>query len=317
MIFSDSLLSPVHVEKRTTDRLNKSIAIKPEAFMSMMTANGYDRRISNPWLVNACAEALQKYTHADVQIASVYLERDSILKIDHKSRQLAKVSDQELLEADVESLIGSRAIIKIVAHGLNDQIHPSVCISLNQEGEEIALGENVEICDNFTIFGAERYHSTFSRHANRMQRHLSAIELLESINKLFPQTEALLEHDLKLIEHLKSQVVPRAGWYQFTGELFGRIHFVNRMRLERRISQLPREIKELPVTATLLANIVAEAESPSHSAYEWEGDLSNKWNVLNYGTELLKVEQGISPSLVLESNFQWADLVLNRTFSTN
>lgn len=315
MQFSDFVLSPVNLEKRTTDKMGKSIAIKYEAFMAMMTANGFGRRISNPWLVSACMEELQRNTRANVEISSIFIERESILKIDDENRQLIKVTDQELLEAEVESLIGSRVIIKIVAHGLHDEIFPSLAISLNEDGEEIALGENVSICNNFTIFGADRYHSTFARHADNTKQRLSTTELREVINKLFPKTEVFLEDDLKLIENLKSQPVTRPGWYQFTGELFGQIHYVNRMRLARRIKELPREVKELPITATILADIAAEAEAPAHVEYSWEQDRSNKWNVINYGTELLKVEHGISPRTVLENNFHWTDMVMKRNFS--
>lgn len=311
MLFRDYILSPV--ERRTTDKLNKSIQIQPEGFLQMLTNNSYDRRFTNSWVVEECLEQFQKHVpSATVEISEVYVERKSIQRIDE--RQLTLVTDEELLDSPSNSLIASKAIVKIQAKGLSDSYNPALAIHLTDKGESVGFGGNVTVCNNFTILNPDRLFSTFQRHRNRTKERMTTKELTEQLVDLFPSTELILTEELGLIEELKQSVVTRPQWHSFSGALFGRIHYVNRMRLDRQIATVPAEVKALPITAAMMAEISAEGESPSYNVYEWDGELNNKWSLINFGTGKIKVENGANPMTVLQTNLDWTKMVMAAEF---
>lgn len=315
-MFADYLNTPI--TKRTTDSVGRTLNIKPEGFLKMLTYNDVDRRFSNPWLVRACYEALQQHANgAEVVITEIHLERSSLLKIDEKNQQVVKVTDEELLNAPIDKLIGQRAIIKMEVQGWTEDYVPAIAISLSEKGEEIAFGGSVSICNNFTILSSDRYLSTYRRHRDRSRQRMTTQELLTEIGELFPQTEKIFEEDLDRIDALKAQPVSKAQWQQFVGGLFSQIHYVNRKRLNRQIASVPAKLKDLPITAGMLANISAEAVEPAHATYEFVDGYTNKWNCINYGTEQVKTEHGVSPNAVLETNANWTQLVLAHDFSKN
>jgi hypothetical protein len=287
---SNYILSPVNLQQRTTDRLGAALQISPEAFPRMVTRNGLDRRIGNPWLVEACATALQDAMPTSrVTIGSVHVERKSLCAINMGTRQLVELSDVELLATDVNNLIASRAIVTVDVQGLDAEFRPTLAINISPEGEEVAFGTTVDICTNFTIFSADRRFSTFQRHRDRTRPRLTTNDLLTQINGLIQSTEDILEGDLQEIDALRHQPVTRSQWHELAGELFTQVHYVNRQRLARNISALSAEEKALPVTASLLADIVAEAKQPTHEVYAWDGELSNRRNLVNFGTEQIKL----------------------------
>ena len=249
----------------------------------------------------------------EVEIEAIHVERKSVLKLDKEKRLLLEVNDDELLQSRPNQLVASKAIVKMNVNGLNKEYSPSVAIALDSKAEEIAFGTNVKICSNFTIFSADCRFST----RERTKKRLITQELLEMINKLIPNTEKHFEQALERIDSLTKQVVTKAQWNQFIGEWFSKIHYVNRMRLARIISKVPKEIKELPLTAALLAEICAEAIEPSHSIYDWEGEITNKWNCLNYGTEIIKASRGLATQAVIDNNIRWTSLLLGYNFSDN
>ncbi len=300
-------------QQKETPNLTKVLQVEPTAFLNMFTYNDVNRRHSNSWLLEACIENLSKHVKGGfVNINSIYIERNSILKVDQTKKQVQKVTDAELLETSPKNLVCNRAIIKIEVEGLSQDYFPAIAINLNEHGEEIAFGGNVKICNNFTILSAERRFSTFEK-----RKKISTNELLEQVKKLFPKTEKILAKDLKQIEQLKQTPVTRKQWNGFVGKLFGQIHYVNKMRLARRIAEVPNEIKALPITANLLAEITAEGYKPSYNSYEWEENVSNKWKVLNFGTEKTKAIHGISTKSVLDVNANWTKTVLDYNFSNN
>ncbi len=318
-MFSDYLISPV--VQKSSYKLGKTIALSSEGFEKMLTFNEVSRRFSNPWLVNRCRDRLQKYIgNADVNITQIHVERSSLMKLDSDNRQLLKVDDDELLNADISNIVGRRAIIKMEVKGFTDEFHPAVAISLSELDETVAIGGSVNICSNFTIFSKDNRfftHSRHSRHTNGGVSRMTTDELLKELEKLFPKTEERLEQEIDFIEDLKKQQVSEKQWNAFVGQLFSRIHYVNRKRLRKEIAAVPKELKELPITSSLLADVVAEAIEPAHSVYNFVDGMTNKWNCINYGTEQIKTEHGHSPKLILEANSNWTELVLNHHFGSN
>lgn len=304
------------VQKPNNVTIGSTIPIDWDGFKRMLTYNNVNRRFSNPWLVESCLTKLQKRFNGSVEVSQIHVERRSLLKIDAKNRQLVKMSDNELLETNIESIVGSKAIIKMEVNGLVDGYSPSIAISLSGDGEQVAFGGAVTICSNLTIFNKDRFFSTHKRHSSNKKR-MTPEELLKEIDGLFPRMEEVLEEDLSLIDKYKNEPVTRKQWDAFVGSLFGRIHYVNRKRLKREIAGVPAEMKQLPVTASSLADIVAEAIEPAHDVYRFQDGMTSVWNCINYGTEQLKTEHGISPHQVLQANTNWAELVMKHSFTDN
>lgn len=316
--FADYLMSDVTNSSRTVGNLSNVLNIEPEGFLQMMTNNGYDRRFSNSWVIEACQEKFQKHLPtSEIVVASVNVERASIQKFDQENRQLLLISDQELLDCSADTLIASKVIVKLEARNLYDDYRPSMAINLSPDGEEIAFGNTVDICTNFTILNADRRFSSHPRHRDRSKRFMTIQDLMNEIDKIFPRIEENLESDLNFIDELKKITVHRSEWHTLVGELFSRIHYVNRQRLAKNIAAIPVEMKTLPITASILANISAESISPSHPEYEWEGDYINKWNLINFGTEIIKLESGAPPASWMETTENWGKLIIERDFSAN
>lgn len=325
-MFREHILNQHSPKPRKKSDLPKSLLLTPKAFFSLYTKNDQYRRVSNPDLVRRCGESLSNHVKdGNVRIESIYVERASMLKMDEHTRQFMKIeTDEELLSAQPEQLIAERAIIKFVVDGLNDDYRPSLAINLNESGEEIVFGGNVTICDNFTIFGADRQFSSFDFNKGkvkgkkeRSQRITTVEQVMQQVEKLYPKTHDLLQDDLAYIEQLEQQEVTREQWNEFVGNYFSRIHYVNRMRLARRITEVSENVKNLPITGQILSSIAAEGYQPSYEAYAWEGNMSNRWKCLNFGTEKTKVEHGISSKTVLDWNSKWTNLILNHEFSNN
>ncbi len=225
---------------------------------------------------------------------------------------MVKVTDDKLLQSDISNIVGSRAIIKIEVEGLHVDYHPALTISLSDKGEEVAFGGSVDICSNLTILSRDNHFYTHQQHANRSKVRMTTHGLLCQFDQLFPKTEPVLE-DLRLIERLKNI----KEWNAFVGSLFNQVHYMNRKRLNKQISSLSKNVKELPITASLIADVVAEAVVPTHDVYRFLDGQSNVWNYINYGTEQMKTEHSIQPAQVLTSNAKWTDLRLVYGFGAN
>lgn len=293
--------------------LPKTLQITSEAFMKSYTQNDIGKGISNPLLMQICMEMLANdVPNEKVVFESIFIDKAGLKVIEPETKQVIKVTDEELLNCNPEALIITKGIAKISVEGLNDKFRPSIAVIFDDKGIQLAYGTMVNVCTNYTIFGAERRFSTYGKGKNR---RYSVEDLLQQMKSLFPKTEQLLAQDLDLIEKLKQEKLTRNQWNSFVDGLYCQSHYVNRMRLTRRIREVPENIKALPITANTLAAVCAESYAPSHEVYEWDGNISNKWNAINYFTEVCKTSQGHNHSTLLEANHKWTQLVINNDFS--
>jgi len=71
---------------------------------------------------------------------------------------------EALLDADHRQVAIKRAIGKItIKDWSHQQLRPTIAININEKGEEFGIGENVSICSNFTIFGANDLISNYKK----------------------------------------------------------------------------------------------------------------------------------------------------------
>ncbi len=308
----DFLKSPPEVNREL--ELPRHLYLEWPAFQKMYTKNSEVRRLANPKLVEQLASQFQdciKDNNSEIEIKTI-IDRQSLLYINDTEKTLNKLTDEELLEADPGRLVAERAMAIITVKGIHDDYSPMLVVNMTDKGEEIAYGQNVEVCSNLTILHADQRYSTFQK-GKRMKLE----EILVEANSLMSRYEKNFDDDLKIIESLKKQEVSRTQWHQFVGELYCTIHPVNSHRLNRTLHLVPESRKDLPITATELGRIIVEADSPSHEVYRWDGDITNKWNLINWGTEMLKIERGSSDKSVLRTNSRWTQMVLEQDFSKN
>lgn len=103
--------------------------------------------------------------------------------------------------------------------------------------------------------------------------------------------------------------VARAQFEQFVGQQYIHIERFNHHKVSRNMDSLPDSHKKITLNGSQLSRIVLEADKPSHDVYRWQHEATNVWNIINYGTEEIKVERGTDFANVLGFNSGWVQLV--------
>lgn len=125
-------------------------------------------------------------------------------------------------------------------------------------------------------------------------------------------TVQLFETQLKRIEEINKIDITRSQWHEYLGRKFSKIENTNAHRLARTISNLSKEEKDIAVTSRQLASIAVESMHPNHSEmFGWKNDHTTLWNVVNWGSEVLKMERGVDAATVLEVTDRWTQDVIN------
>jgi hypothetical protein len=286
----------------------------------MWSQNDATRRISNPKLVDQIGNEWQQHLgNANVEIAEVFLDKHHLQYLDMETKQLQVMTDKDLVELDIERLVAGRAIIKLKATGFDNEIAPSLALHLTEKGEQFSYGELVNVCTNFTVMNADYFFDT-TKAVSLLQngKKWELEHVLRFFNKnILPNTVQNFEIDMAAIEDLKAQTVHRPDFNRFIGELFTRIEFINHHRVNRSISQIDDKLKKLPINGRQLGQIVIEAQAPAHEVYNWQNDSTTAWNVVNFGTEILKMQHGSDVNTLLENNANWIETVRGYQFQLN
>lgn len=254
----------------------------------------------------------QVFSGLSVEIKQCFIERTSLMKINTETRLIHPIiDDDELSETPVHQLIAKRIICKIGAQtSKNAEMIPTLGISLSEKDEQIAFGNDVTICSNFTLFtGKDNLYSANDLMGNKKVYDIDA--LLKKLMPIFFTSDTRFEIDLANVERLKNIEITKNKWYKFIGRLMEQIHYVNHARENHFIASLPKELKNLPLTQNQLSGILVESVKPAHTVYNWlENETTSAWNVVNWGTEMLKPVYIGNPSHnVLTSHKNWVELV--------
>jgi hypothetical protein len=131
------------------------------------------------------------------------------------------------------------------------------------------------------------------------------------------QTEKLFTIDLNNIEKYKNVLVTRNEWDEYIGRSFAKIENCNKHRINRTITQLSETEKRIALNSRQLAALAIEGLNPHHSGvYGWQNQTTNLWNIINYGSEVLKIERGIDAATVLQVTDDYTQEVV-KTFLIN
>lgn len=254
----------------------------------------------------------------EVQYDDLYIDKRYLMSVDTREKVIHQIDDQQLLNTDIRQLVVARAIGKLTIKGFHSEFSPSLAINISEKGTEFALGEMVSICSNFTILRSDLFFSTFQKikGANGNYVRLSIPDILRRLRKYMQEMERQFEEDFQKIETLKAITISQAEFHRFLGKMFSLIENVNHHRVQRTIKQLKGN-KSLPITGRQLGQIAVEAYQPRHDIYRWKNDQTTLWNLINYGTEILKFHRGSDSASVLRANSNWVNLVQSFPFKTN
>jgi hypothetical protein len=301
--------------------LPRAVQINAQAFSQMWSRNDATRRVSNPELLNRVIDDWQKHLGGkhSVEIAEVFVDKQHLQYLDIETKQLQAMTDADLLDLDVARLVAGRAIIKLKATDFDDEIAPSLAIHITERGEQFSYGALVGVCTNFTVMNAD-YHFDTYKAINKLQqgKKWTMQDVMQFFNQnILPNTVQNFELDMQHIEYLKEQQVHLGAFNRFVGELFSKIEYINHHRIARTIRNIEDDMKRLPINGRQLSQIVVEAQQPAHRVYDWQNDTTTAWNIVNYGTEILKFKHGSDVNTLLETNSNWIETVRNYDFSTN
>jgi hypothetical protein len=129
------------------------------------------------------------------------------------------------------------------------------------------------------------------------------------------ETKRNFDKEIKQIEEWKNKQISRQDFHQFLGKQYSKIQVVNHYRIKRKIKEL--EDKYLPINGLQLSKIAIEADKPSYKEYKWNGEKTSIWNLINYGTEVIKFQNGSDSTTILQANNNWVKLVNEFDFQTS
>ncbi len=258
-----------------------------------------------------------KDNSGQVEVSELYLDTRRLYIMDKETKVVRKAeSDQELLNTDIENLAAGGAIVQFRTAGLHDEYAPSIAINMNEKGEEIGYGLEVRICSNFNIFNAGNLISTYakSKLADGQKATLNLPEIKKQVQGKMELTHAQFEKDLLMVEALKKEEVADNQFFSFLGRAFQKIEQVNYFRVQRRIAELTEDEKFLVMNAKQIAQFAVESATPSYPEYKWNNQMTNKWKILNWATEILKIKHGSDIMSVLRSNQSFTQKLLAYEF---
>jgi len=249
------------------------------------------------------------------EITEYYIDKKHLYTVNRDRRLISPASDEKLGEVDLGDLAVFRTIAKVTIPGIIEGYRPAIALNLNERGEELGWGNNVELCSNMTIMKSEHLRSSYNKikGSGGGQTKMSTDMILKQVSSYMEGTEEYLDQELKQIEEWKGQIISRDEFYRFVGIQFSRIQRINAYRLKRRLAEL--EDKTIPVTGVQLSRIAVEALEPSYNEYVWDNDHTSLWNLINYGTEVLKFQNGSDSATVLKANSNWVELIKSFPFS--
>lgn len=294
-----------------TLQLSSALEIDFEQLQQLRTCNDVvNQRIALSSFVDQLCDAwTQIQSQCQTLVQSVYLSKSHLRleTTDERGAKLEiKLTDEELAAAPIEQLKFSRAGIQIRLEGFGEEFTPALAIIFTEKGIQIGYGINVFLCSNFTIRRAD--------HLIRSGKNGSTEDLCTAARQWMRQTQADFEVAHAEIQALKNTEVDEAGWFEFIGRTYTQIQQMNHLRNHHQIKNVPNHLKDLPLTGAQLQKIVLESIRPAHEAYAFNSSVTNKWNLVNYGTETLKANYGNDFQTLLPTHLNWYELIRKHSF---
>jgi hypothetical protein len=194
-----------------------------------------------------------------------------------------------------KSWVFRRLIAKIILNGQtvsNKESNSAIAISYDTPGICVAFGQNVNICNNMSIFG-NKYMTTIGKSSTVFDK------MLEVLEKWISELEQIREHDLHIFNQLKNYKIDlRMGISLILGEML-------------KIAAKQYYGGEPFVTINDVTGIAQEFVK----TYNDEDKMITGWELYNIGTNILSnSETNISNKL--ERIYKFGDFFVNNVLKT-
>lgn len=170
----------------------------------------------------------------------------------------------------------------------------AIGITLNKEGLSVAFGMNVWACSNFNVMGGTVMHSYGSRNRDAMPWDVMKHRLQDWIG----QHNQIWTVQNEIMTAMQEMIIPDNS--TIIDELVGNLY-------EGAIKQAYFKGNAVPFNTNELSNFVQESINKRSK----EEQLTNIWDVYNWGTEIMKPGRFDIGEIADNSNM-WSDYLIDR-----
>jgi hypothetical protein len=233
-------------------------------------------------ITNIC-NSVQKYSGLEPTVAPIII-REPYCNV---NRQKIKDGKDLLLEDYLIRRLVTRIDIPMLGFkGTKDSMNASVAISYiytdNSKGIQVGFGENVHVCENLTVFGG----FCFSTYGSSRVSFEDGMQLL---HHWLQNIVTLHDQHILTVQQLMDAKVKRPGFQRIIGSLF-----------EKAVRANAGSKLVAPMNQTQIAGMVAQGRE----VLESEQELITGWEMLNWGTSILKPNSSDMVDLIKDtSNF--------------
>jgi hypothetical protein len=219
-------------------------------------------------LITDMCSAVQKYTGLEATVSPIVI-REPYCNVNRQ--KLNRNEELQLEDYLIRRLVTRIDIPMLGFKGTADAMNASIGISYiytdGAKGIQVGFGENVNVCENLTVFGG----FTFSTYGNSRVSFEDGMQLM---NHWLQNLQSLHDQHLEIIGKLMAAKVARPGFQRIVGSLFEKAV---------RVNAGSKEILA-PMNQTQIAAMVAQGAEVLDS----EVETLNGWQIMNWGTSILK-----------------------------
>lgn len=169
--------------------------------------------------------------------------------------------------------------------GTNDAMNASIAMSYlftdNHKGIQLGFGENVHICENMVMFGGFQ----FSTYGSSKVGFMDGMNLMR---RWLQNMQTVHDQHLGIIDKFKAAKVHRTGFQRIIGSLFEKAVRANN--------------NERGVSAPLNQSEIADMVRQGLPVLQTEQEQLNGWDILNWGTAILKPHNSDMVSLIRDTS---------------
>jgi hypothetical protein len=234
-------------------------------------------------LITSICDSVQKYSGLEPTVSPIVI-REPYCNV---NRQKIKDGKELLLEDYLIRRLVTRIDIPMLGFkGTKDAMNASVAISYiytdNSKGIQVGFGENVHVCENLTVFGG----FCFSTYGTSRVSFEDGMQLL---HHWLQNITTLHDQHILTVQQLMDAKVKRPGFQRIIGSLF-----------EKAVRANAGSKLVAPMNQTQIAGMVAQGRE----VLESEAELITGWEMLNWGTSILKPNTSDMVDLIKDtSNF--------------
>jgi len=236
-------------------------------------------------------------THHDYQINDIVIS-------DGGEKKAPGLSYYPIVDKDKTKDVSAHVVRRLITSfdlfkGQDDISNTKLALSYSQNGIVAAIGANVKICSNLSIFGYENIVSTKGR--NKVDNIQS---FLDVIRGWFQRFDEMRMRDQKIIDNMSRFIVGK----ETITEMIGDLHIKRILKDDfREVSIYPFNQGSInDITRELIKDQQIYAKNNPESDYE-----TTLWDLYNIGTALHKPDRVDIPNIIVQ-NAEWGQYLVDK-----